>query len=100
MNNKTYFLPIKSENLAFYFAKGCICPTKYLQNRNTDIQNRFDNQILLSNSMFTNETDCSLEIILNEETEKAVQISNSFFTLEMPLPISRIKKITFKNEVV
>ncbi|RKT00176.1 hypothetical protein [Flavobacterium sp. 123] len=98
MNNKTYFLPIKSENLAFYFAKGCICPTKYLQNRNTDIQNRFDNQILLSNSMFTNETDCSLEIILNEETEKAVQISNSFFTLEMPLPISRIKKITFKNE--
>lgn len=98
MNNKTYFLPIKSENLAFYFAKGCICPTKYLQNRNTDIQNRFDNQILLSNSMFTNETNCSLEIILNEKTEKAIQISDSFFILEIPIPISRVKKIIFKEE--
>jgi hypothetical protein len=98
MNNKTYFLPIKSENLAFYFAKGCICPTKYLQNRNVDIQNRFDDKILLSNTMFTDETNCSLEIVLNEKTEKAIPISDNFFILEMPIPISRIKKIIFKEK--
>ena len=98
MNNKIYYLPIKSENLAFYFAKGCICPTKYIQNRNADIQNRFDNQILLSNSIFTNETNCSLEIVLNEKLEKPFPISDSFFLLEIPLPISRVKKIIFKEE--
>jgi hypothetical protein len=98
MNYKTYFLPIKSENLASYFVKGCICPTNYLKNRNSDIQDMFENQILLSNNKFTDETNCYLEIVLDEKTEIVEQISDNFFLLITPIPITRIKKIFFKNE--
>ena len=43
MNTNAYYVPIKSVNLAHYFIKGCLCPAKYFANRNSDIQNKFDN---------------------------------------------------------
>tara|TARA_B110001450_G_C17664384_1_gene498832 strand:- start:1496 stop:3211 length:1716 start_codon:yes stop_codon:yes gene_type:complete len=98
MNNTTYYLPIKSTNLAHYFAKGCVCPTKYIENRNEDIQNIFNDFLLLSNNKFTENTNCSLEIVLNEKEESINQITDNFFLLDIPLPISRVKKIIFKEE--
>jgi hypothetical protein len=98
MNNTTYYLPIKSANLAHYFAKGCVCPTKYIENRNEDIQNIFNNALLLSKSTFTEDTNCSLEIVLNDKDEKAKKITENFFFFDSALPISRVKKIIFKDE--
>lgn len=91
-------MPLKSTNLAHYFRRGCICPAKYLDNRVEDIQNIYDNALLLSRFKFTNETNCSIEIVLNSTAEKVKQISENFFVLEMPLPISRVKKVFFQEE--
>ena len=98
MNEKKYFLPIKSVNLAHYMSKGCICPANYLKNRNQDIQTNFENSLLLSNTKFTDQTNCALEIIFNNALEEPRKISENFFLFDSPLPISRIKKIIFQDE--
>ena len=98
MKNTTYYLPIKSANLAHYFAKGCICPTRYIENRGEDIQSKFKNQLLFSKVKFIENTNCSLEIVLNNEKENLEIISENFYLFNTPLPISRIKKIIFQSE--
>jgi hypothetical protein len=93
-----YYLPMKSENLADYFSKGIICPANYITNRNEDIQTLFKNKLLLSNSKFTFETDCAIEIVFNRDEESPKAIKKHFFLFDMPLPISRVKSIIFKTE--
>lgn len=85
-------------NLAHYLGSGIIVPSIYIENKNTDIQDRFTNYLLLSRAKFTNETNCSIEIVLNYNDEVPVKISENFFLFQAPLPISRIKSIHFKNE--
>lgn len=98
MKTTTYYFPIKSANLAHYFAKGCICPTRYIENRSEDIQNKFNNQLLFSKERFTENTNCSLEIVLNNKEENVEMISENFYLFNTPLPISRIKKIIFQSK--
>ena len=98
MINTIFYLPIESKNLSHYFIKGCICPTKYIENRNEDIQSKFNNHLLFSKEKFTENTNCSLEIVLNNKEETVDSISNNFFLFNSPLPISRIKKIIFQTE--
>jgi hypothetical protein len=97
MKINTFYLPIKSINLAHYFVKGCICPSYYIQNRNEDLQNTFNTFILLSSAKFTDKTNCSLEVILNSE-EVPNQVSDYFYLLDSVLPISRIRRIYFDSE--
>ncbi|RZL57830.1 MAG: hypothetical protein EOO93_17120, partial [Pedobacter sp.] len=97
MPYQTYYIPIKSVNLAHYFAKGYVCPTKYIQNRAEDLQDKFNNLLLLSNSKFTNETNCCLEVVLDVQ-EVALPISKNFFILDCPLPISRVKAVFFDDK--
>ena len=90
------YLTIASVNLGHYFSKGCICPTRYISNRNEDIQNKFENSLLLGLKKFTNETNCSLEIILtNDEFQSVKNVTNNFFLADIVLPISRVKSIFF-----
>lgn len=98
MKNKTFYIPIKSANLAHYFVKGCVCPALYIQNRIDDIQSGFNSYILLSNKKFTENTNCSLEIVLDESIEIVKNISENFYLLDLVLPISRIKNIIFNDE--
>jgi hypothetical protein len=98
MKNDTFYLPIKSANLAHYFVKGCICPSLYIQNRVDDIQNNFDSYVLLSTSKFTDNTNCSLEIVLDSENETPKRLTENFYLLDSVLPISRIKAIFFSDE--
>lgn len=98
MSKETFYLPIKSVNLPHYFVKGIICPVKYIQNRNIDLQNRFENQLLFSSQKFTSETNCSLEIVLNETSESPTSISKNLYIYPKPLPISRVKKVIFQDE--
>lgn len=85
-------------NLAHYLSSGIIAPANYIQNRNNDLQNRFENNLLLSHNKFTDETNCAVEIVLNENEEKPKKISDNFFLFNMPLPISRVKSIYFSDE--
>ncbi|MBK9355177.1 MAG: hypothetical protein IPN09_14790 [Bacteroidetes bacterium] len=98
MKNETFYIPIKSANLAHYFVKGCICPSLYIQNRIDDIQSGFESYLLLSNKKFIENTSCSLEIVLDDNTEIVKKISANFYLLDSALPISRIKNIIFNDE--
>ena len=94
----TYFIPIQSMNLAHYLGSGIIAPANYFENRNKDIQDRFNNYLLLSTSKYTIETNCCIEIVLNKSEEAPLRISENFFLFDMPIPISRIKNIYFNDE--
>ena len=98
MKNDTFYIPIKSANLAHYFVKGCICPSIYIQNRVDDIQNNFNSYVLLSTSKFTENTNCSIEIVLDFKTENIKKITENFYLFDSVLPISRIKAILFTDE--
>ncbi|WP_139316547.1 hypothetical protein [Algoriphagus marinus] len=93
-----YFLPIKSMNLAHYLSSGIIAPANYIENRNQDLQNKFNNNLLLSSSKFTTESNCSIEIAFDEKEEMPKKISDNFFLFDMPIPISRIKGIYFAEK--
>jgi hypothetical protein len=97
MSNKLY-IPIASNNLSHYFVGGIIIPARYINDRNPDIQDINKNSILLSRYKFTTESNCSIEIILNEKEESIEKISDNFFLLNSPLPISRIRKIYFRKD--
>lgn len=91
-----FYIPIESKNLAHYLGGGIIAPSKYIENKNVDIQDEFKNFLLLCSSKFTNESNCAIEIFLGDE--EAIKISDNFYLIEKPLPISRIKNIYFKEE--
>lgn len=98
-NMERIYLPIASVNLGHYFSRGCICPAKYISNRNEDIQNKFENSLLLSRKKFTSETNCSLEIILTKEELRSVKnVTNNFLLANIVLPISRVKSIFFTTK--
>ncbi|WP_294322692.1 hypothetical protein [uncultured Chryseobacterium sp.] len=93
------YLPVKSSSLAFFFSKGIILPSIYYKNKPSDIQDKAENFILLSQKKWIFSCDCSLEIVLtNEEELNLEKIDSNFFKLEKPIPISRIKKIYFDDE--
>jgi hypothetical protein len=95
----TFFLPIKSVNLAHYFMKGCVCPTLYISNRNEDIQSKFPDNLLFTTEQFTDDTDCALEIVLTKNEAQCLQrYSSDFHLFSTPLPISRVKKVIFLGQ--
>ena len=98
MSNK-FYIPVASNNLSHYFVGGIIIPVRYIENRNPDIQDYNKDSILLSRHKFTQNSNCAIEVIINETEEVVEKISDNFFLLNSPLPISRIKTIFFrKNE--
>ena len=56
-------------NLAHYLGSGIIAPSIYIENKNSDIQDRFSNYLLISTEKFTIETNCSIKIVLNNDDE-------------------------------
>lgn len=96
--SNSFYIPIQSMNLAHYLGSGIIVPSIYIENKNPNIQDRFKNYLLLSSSKFTKDTNCAIEIVLNNNEEAPKKISEHFYLFDMPLPISRIKNIYFTNE--
>jgi len=97
---QSYYIPIKSVNLGHYFSKACICPSKFLKERNDDIQNIYDDHILLSTEKYTEDSNCSIEIVLTEQEVKKyiIRLSDYFFLLKIFIPISRVSNIYFKEK--
>jgi len=97
---RTYYLPIRSENLGIYFSRALIAPAKYISGRNIDVQNNFENDLLISSKHKIGDSNCSLELVLSDQ-ERPKQISDDCYDcwlFDKPLPITRVKHILFENE--
>lgn len=93
-----YYYPINSTSLASIFGQACILPASLYKNRLSDIQNNYEDYILLTNHFGCEGSDCCLQIILTSEEEKSlIDIEGGFYLFENALPISRIQKIYFAN---
>lgn len=94
-----YYLPISSKCLAHYFGYACIMPSRYFSNKPLDIQNNFDEYLLITTNFGTNETDCCLELVLTKnETDELKDIKNGFYLYQKPLPITRVKSVLFSDK--
>ena len=95
----TYFLPINSKSLAHYFVCACIKPARYYENKPQDLQDGFRNAILLSTELGTNDTDCCIELVLTKDEEnRLIPCGKDFYLLPVPLPISRVKTVYFRDQ--
>lgn len=62
---KNYYLPINSTSLAHYFGCACIKPSKYFENKQEDLQDKFNDFLLVTTHFGTTQTDCCLELVLS-----------------------------------
>jgi hypothetical protein len=93
---KSFYIPINSGSLAHYFSKAIILPAKYFTNKPEDIQNRFADSLLLSESKWVRNCDCSIEIVLTDaEAKELAKVSDRFYLYNTPIPISRVKSVVF-----
>jgi hypothetical protein len=96
---KNYYLPINSTSLAHYFSCACIKPSKYFDNKQEDLQDKFSDFLLVTTHFGTQQTDCCLELVLTkQETDDLIDIQNGFYLYEKPLPITRVRKIFFTSK--
>ncbi len=92
----SFYIPINSGSLAHYFSKAIILPAKYFTNKPDDIQNRFADSLLLSESKWVKNSDCSIQVVLTEtEIKDLSKVSEHFFLYNTAIPISRIKSVCF-----
>jgi hypothetical protein len=92
----SFYIPINSGSLAHYFSKAIILPAKYFTNKPDDIQNRFADSLLLSESKWVRNSDCSIEVVLTDtEVKELSKVSDHFFIYNTPIPISRVKSVCF-----
>jgi hypothetical protein len=93
-----YYLPIRSTSLVHYFGCACIKPGRYFDNKPEDLQDKFNDFLLVTTHFGTQQTDCCLELVFTkQETDDLIDIRNGFYLYEKPLPITRIRKIYFTS---
>ncbi len=96
---KIYYLPIGSISLAHHFGCACIKPSKYFDNKQDDLQDKFNDFLLVTTHLGTQQTDCCLELVFTEqEARELILLKNDFFLYEKPLPITRVRKIYFSSK--
>ena len=97
MKDYTYYLPISSTTLSFYFGSACIKPSKLIDNKPEDkVQDKFEDYLLLTKRFGCKESDCCVEIVLTrQEIDELIDIKNGWFLCESILPITRVKSIFF-----
>jgi len=94
-----YYLPISSKCLAHYFGNACIMPSRYFSNKPADIQNNFEEFLLITTHLGTAETDCCLELIFTKtELNELIDIKDGFYLYQKPHPISRVKSVLFSDK--
>ncbi|MDQ3192175.1 MAG: hypothetical protein M3Q58_11340 [Bacteroidota bacterium] len=95
-----YYIPTKSTSLAHYFGKACILPSVYYSNKQIDLQDSFKNFILVTKILGVKDADCCLEIVLtqSELENDLIKISQDFYLIQKPIPISRVKQIIFSSK--
>jgi len=101
MNENIYYIPIQSTSLAHYFGKALILPTRFYKKRPSDIQNINSDYLVLSKKKFLNNSNCSIELVLDEEEVNYLSKikDDNTFLYSKPIPISRIKQVYFRDEI-
>jgi hypothetical protein len=101
MNKNIYYLSINTASLAHYMSKAIILPTKFYKKRPKDFQDSIENSLILSKNKFINQSNCSIEIILNDEEKKYLTelASKDIYLYSYPIPISRINRIYFNDNI-
>ncbi len=96
----TYLLQINSIKLQDYVNIGLIAPDKYLkEEREIDIQSKNINFLVVSEGYFEDlDTNQILLELIFTEKEKQFHHSGDGYFFDIPLPISRIKKIYAKDK--
>jgi hypothetical protein len=98
MENK-YYIHLNTNSLPHYLVDGIIRPANLIKNRKHDFQSNSGNQIILSLKKWNKTSDCSIEVVLNNDEDKALeQMSSDFFLCHTAIPISRIKTINFEDK--
>ena len=98
MKNK-YYIHLNTNSLPHYLVDGIIRPANLIKNREHDFQSNSGNQIILSLKKWNKTSDCSIEVVLNNDEDKALeQMSKDFFLCHTAIPISRIKTINFEDK--
>lgn len=93
-----FYIHIQSDTLAHFLVRGIFCPSRFLNNKNRDIQDQYDSFLLLSDKQWNDESDCSIEVhLLEEDIAQLMQIQDNYFVLGNCLPISRLVKIHFSD---
>jgi len=100
MIDKHVYIPINAVSLSHYYGAGIILPSKCLPNKIPDVQNKFEDFLLMSQKQAIDDSNCCLDIILSDEEYKMLQpIENSeeIFLYPFPLPTTRIRNIYFTD---
>lgn len=98
MENK-YYIHLNTNTLPHYLVDAIMRPANLIKNREHDFQSNSGNQIILSLKKWNKTSDCSIEIVLNNNEDKALeQMSTDFFLCHTAIPISRIKAIYFEDK--
>jgi|GEM_PF-2989302 len=98
MENK-FYIHLSTNTLPHYLVNGIMCPANLIKNREHDFQSNCGNQIILSLKKWNKVSDCSIEVVLNNDENKALEhVSTDFFLCYTAIPISRIKAIYFEDK--
>lgn len=96
---KTFYIHIASDSLAHYLVRGVFCPSRFLSNKNRDIQDQYDSFLLISDKQWNADSDCSIEVtLIEEDIANLMQIQDNYSVLPDCLPISRLIKIHFADK--
>jgi len=99
MKTSRLYIPIHSKDLPVYFSAGLIMPFNFFKKSQEVKLEPFANSLLFSEYKWVEQFNCSIEIVLtNEEKMKLLPIDDGIFILNSCLPITRIKKIFFKEK--
>jgi hypothetical protein len=102
-----YYISLDSKNLSSHFTNGYISPQKYQKDErgnssaHNDVQSIYAEHLLVTNFLYSDASNCALEIVFTEaEKYELIKIGNddgSLFLFEKALPLSRVKKVNFKD---
>ncbi|MCK8481717.1 hypothetical protein [Psychroserpens algicola] len=94
-----YYIQISSTSLSHYFVRGCIIPSKYIENKIYDFQDRANEGLIISYKKWNKSNDCSIEIIVTEEeVNQFTKLNSDNFFYNGVFPISRIQNIYFNTK--
>lgn len=94
-----FYIHTESDTLAHYLVRGIFCPSRFLSNKNRDIQDQYETFLLLSDKQWNADSDCSIEVtLIEEDIAKLIQLQDHYFVYADCLPISRLRKIHFADK--
>jgi hypothetical protein len=80
MKTKEYYFPINAINLSTYLGSAIITPKRYIKGIN-DVQDNFNNHLLLSTKMGLEDSDVCLLLVLTEDEQARIEKINETLSL-------------------